>query len=326
MPCNVVRYLDPKTSKIGWGLYDNGIYPINGTFTTTRQFLEKGKEAAFAMQADLAKHADNKIDPSTIEILSPVTKPCQVLCQGANYRQHMIESGLNPDEKKFNMIFNKSAACITTADGEIIRPAHVKLLDYEIELGLVIGKQVEQATNIREADLHKYIAALVIGNDVSARDVQVPQMQFFKGKSYRTFCPVGPYLCLMEPDDFNYLNNLNLHLTVNGKTRQQASSEELVFKPAEALSELSQIADLNIGDLVLTGTPAGCAMRAPPAAIVKIMGLLPEAKKWGLFIKAQSKRPEYLQPGDVVESRISSADGVINLGVQRNKITAEQSE
>jgi len=322
MPCNVVRYLDQKSGKIGWGVHEDSIYPIKGSFATTKEFLQSGKQLAFAMKADLAKHADNRVDPASVEILSPVTKPCQVLCQGANYRQHMIESGMNPDEKKFNMIFNKSAACITAADGDIVRPSHVKLLDYEIELGLIIGSQVEQSTDIGESDLHKYVAAIVIGNDVSARDIQVPQMQFFKGKSYRTFCPVGPYLCLMEPDDFKYLNDLDLRLTVNGETRQKASTEELVFKPAEALSELSQIADLNVGDLILTGTPAGCAMQVPPAVIVKIAGLLSEAKKWKIFVTAQAKRPEYLQPGDMVEARISSADGVIDLGVQRNTIVA----
>jgi len=322
MPCNVVRYLDRKTGNKKWGVHIDGIYPIEGTFPTTREFLLNGKQAAFEIQADLAKHAGKKIDSASVDILSPVTKPCQVLCQGANYRQHMIESGMNPDEKKFNMIFNKSAACITAADGEIVRPAHVKLLDYEIELGLIIGVQVEQSTEISERDLHKYIAAIVIGNDISARDVQVPQMQFFKGKSYRTFCPVGPFLCLMEPADFRYLDDLNLLLTVNGETRQEGSTDDLVFKPAEALSELSQIADLNIGDLVLTGTPAGCAMRAPSPGKQKLAGLLPEAKKWQIFIKTQMERTEYLQPGDTIEARISSADGVIDLGVQRNTIVS----
>jgi 2-keto-4-pentenoate hydratase/2-oxohepta-3-ene-1,7-dioic acid hydratase in catechol pathway len=332
MACNVVRYqykdqskgLNKETDAVFWGVHRDGIYPISGSYATTARFLEEGKQQAFALQEELQNPAKNgshtKISLDTVDILPPITNPCQVLCQGANYRQHMIESGMNPDDKKFNMIFNKSAASITSYNGNIVRPEHVKLLDYEIELGLVIGTSVTQATQISDDNLHRFVAAIVIGNDVSARDIQIPQMQFFKGKSYRTFCPVGPYLCLLEPDDFTYLSQLNLQLTVNGEARQQDSTANLVFKPAETLTELSQIADLNMGDLILTGTPAGCAMRAPSARMQRLGGLLKESKKWQIFNKMQAKRTQYLQPGDIVESRIFSADDHINLGVQRNLV------
>jgi 2-keto-4-pentenoate hydratase/2-oxohepta-3-ene-1,7-dioic acid hydratase in catechol pathway len=197
----------------------------------------------------------------------------------------------------------------------------VKLLDYEIELGLIIGTSVTEATEVSDDNLHRFVAAIVIGNDVSARDIQIPQMQFFKGKSYRTFCPVGPYLCLLEPDDFTYLSQLNLLLSVNGEVRQQDSTANLVFKPAETLTELSLIADLNVGDLILTGTPAGCAMRAPSANMQRLGGLLKEDKKWQMFNKMQAKRTQYLKPGDLVEARIFSTNDHINLGVQRNLVT-----
>jgi 2,4-diketo-3-deoxy-L-fuconate hydrolase len=332
MACNVVRYqykdqykgLNKETDAVFWGIHRDGIYPISGSYSTTARFLEEGKQQAFTLQEELQnpakKGSHTKISLDTVDILPPITNPCQVLCQGANYRQHMIESGMNPDDKKFNMIFNKSAASITSYNGNIVRPEHVKLLDYEIELGLVIGTSVTQATEISDDNLHRFVAAIVIGNDVSARDIQIPQMQFFKGKSYRTFCPVGPYLCLLEPDDFTYLSQLNLQLTVNGEARQQDSTANLVFKPAETLTELSLIADLNMGDLILTGTPAGCAMRAPSARMQRLGGLLKESKKWQIFNKMQAKRTQYLQPGDIVESRIFSADDHINLGVQRNLV------
>jgi 2,4-diketo-3-deoxy-L-fuconate hydrolase len=333
MACNVVRYqykerhkaLNKETSSVHWGIHQDGIYPISGSYPTTAHFLEEGKQQAFALLEELQKPlkgvSHTKITLDTVDILSPVTNPCQVLCQGANYRQHMIESGMNPDDKKFNMIFNKSAACITSYNGNIVRPDHVKLLDYEIELGLIIGTSVTEATEVSDDNLHRFVAAIVIGNDVSARDIQIPQMQFFKGKSYRTFCPVGPYLCLLEPDDFAYLSQLNLLLSVNGEVRQQDSTANLVFKPAETLTELSLIADLNVGDLILTGTPAGCAMRAPSANMQRLGGLLKEAKKWQIFNKMQAKRTQYLKPGDLVEARIFSTNDHINLGVQRNLVT-----
>jgi 2,4-diketo-3-deoxy-L-fuconate hydrolase len=333
MACNVVRYqykerhkaLNKETSSVHWGIHQDGIYPISGSYPTTAHFLEEGKQQAFALLEELQKPlkgvSHTKITLDTVDILSPVTNPCQVLCQGANYRQHMIESGMNPDDKKFNMIFNKSAACITSYNGNIVRPDHVKLLDYEIELGLIIGTSVTEATEVSDDNLHRFVAAIVIGNDVSARDIQIPQMQFFKGKSYRTFCPVGPYLCLLEPDDFTYLSQLNLLLSVNGEVRQQDSTANLVFKPAETLTELSLIADLNVGDLILTGTPAGCAMRAPSANMQRLGGLLKEAKKWQMFNKMQAKRTQYLKPGDLVEARIFSTNGHINLGIQRNLVT-----
>jgi 2,4-diketo-3-deoxy-L-fuconate hydrolase len=333
MACNVVRYqykerhkaLNKETSSVHWGIHQDGIYPISGSYPTTAHFLEEGKRQAFALLEELQKPlkgvSHTKITLDTVDILSPVTNPCQVLCQGANYRQHMIESGMNPDDKKFNMIFNKSAACITSYNGNIVRPDHVKLLDYEIELGLIIGTSVTEATEVSDDNLHRFVAAIVIGNDVSARDIQIPQMQFFKGKSYRTFCPVGPYLCLLEPDDFTYLSQLNLLLSVNGEVRQQDSTANLVFKPAETLTELSLIADLNVGDLILTGTPAGCAMRAPSANMQRLGGLLKEAKKWQMFNKMQAKRTQYLKPGDLVEARIFSTNDHINLGVQRNLVT-----
>ena len=84
----------------------------------------------------------------------------------------------------------------------LIKPRHVRFLDYEVELGLVIKRDITAKVAVTDANLHEFVAGLVIVNDYSARDVQIPQMQFYKGKSYRTFGPVGPYLCLLEPGDF----------------------------------------------------------------------------------------------------------------------------
>jgi 2-keto-4-pentenoate hydratase/2-oxohepta-3-ene-1,7-dioic acid hydratase in catechol pathway len=148
-------------------------------------------------------------------------------------------------------------------------------------------------------------------------------MQFYKGKSFRTFGPVGPYLCLLDAGSMHYLKDLQLRLTVNGQVRQSDSTANLVYGPAETLTELSSVQDLDAGDLIATGTPAGCALTIPSPAKQRIAALLPEATKWQMFLKAQESRPQYLKPGDVVEARIRSTDGVIDLGVQRNRVVEE---
>jgi 2,4-diketo-3-deoxy-L-fuconate hydrolase len=315
MPLNIVRF--QSTEGVFWGELENQhIKVLEIPCTTTRDLLAHGLPALQAA----ARSAGKLVDCGSVKLRSPITAPSKVLCQGANYRQHMIDSGMDPDAKKFNMFFTKSTASITDPDGEIVRPRQVQLLDYEIELTLVLGKQTSGVQTVTRDNLHEFVAGICIGNDVSARDVQIPQMQFHKGKSYRTFCPLGPVLCLLSADEMHYLDRLQLTLAVNGDTRQSDNTANLVFKPAESLREFSEIQDFEPGDVVMTGTPSGCALGLPSPAVVKISGLLPEAKKWELFIKTQKRRRQYLRDGDVVESRISSADGVINLGMQRHTI------
>ena len=227
---------------------------------------------------------------------------------------------MNPDAKTFNMVFTKAQSCIAPANTDVVRPSRVRFLDYEIELGLVLNRDVTSTQKVTAANLHEFVAGAVIVNDYSARDVQIPEMQFYKGKSFRTFGPVGPYLCLLEPGDFGKLRALQLTLTVNGKVRQKDSVANLVFGPAETLTELSGVQDLHVGDLLSTGTPAGCALSVPSPGRQRIAALVPEAAKWKMFMKIQAGREQYLKGGDVVESHIATPDGAIDLGVQRNRI------
>jgi 2-keto-4-pentenoate hydratase/2-oxohepta-3-ene-1,7-dioic acid hydratase in catechol pathway len=194
------------------------------------------------------------------------------------------------------------------------------LLDYEIELALVFRRPISSSVAVTQDTLKDYVFAVTIANDLSARDVQLPQMQFFKGKSYRGFCPIGPWLTVLEPDEFAYLDRLELQLSVNGSPRQRDTTKNLVFKPAETISELSTFANVRPGDVLLTGTPSGCALRVPPAPIRRLLQLLPERQFWNLFIKAQRRRPQYLQPGDVINAYIHSADGRIDLGEQMTNV------
>ena len=299
-----------------WGVArPDGIALLPTRFPTTAALIAGG-EAEWRAAASRA--ADMRL--SEVTLLSPVTAPCRVICQGANYRQHMIESGLDPDAKTFNMFFEKSDASVSPPVGEVLRPAHVRLLDYEIELGLVIRTTVSAPRKVTADDLPELIFGLVIANDISARDVQLPQTQFFKGKSYRGFCPVGPYLTVPERDEFPLLNELLLTLAVNGQVRQSDSTRNLVFKPTETLAELTTFSDLSPGDLILTGTPAGCALRVPPPPVRRMMQLLPERVLWKAFMKSQQKRTAYLKPGDRMTLTIRSSDGRLDLGEQQTLV------
>ena len=192
MATNLVRYeLDGAPH---WGVASaSGIAPLDGAYPTTAALIEHG-EADWRRASARAP----SVSFDSALILSPVTTPCRIYCQGANYRQHMIESGMDPDAKAFNMFFTKSDASIASAKGTVTPPKHVSLLDYEIELALVFRRPIASAATVTREKLKDYVFAVAIANDFSARDVQLPQMQFFKGKSYRGFCPIGPWLTVPD--------------------------------------------------------------------------------------------------------------------------------
>jgi len=316
MAVSVVRF--EHQQRACWGvLHGQQIALIPGDHATTGELI-------CAVKLDELKALPlSDLTLEQVTLLSPVTRNQQFVCQGANYRQHMIESGMDPDAKNYNMIFTKAQSCICAADSDVIKPAVTKFLDYEIELGLVMRREISGKVAVSEQNLHEFIAGLVIVNDYSARDVQILQMQFYKGKSFRTFGPIGPSLCLLEPADMPYLHKLQLKLKVNGQIRQSDNTANLVHGPVATLNELAGVQDLVPGDLIATGTPAGCALSIPSPLKMRIAALLPEARKWALFLKAQAARTQYLQVGDTVETSIRSEDGVIDLGVQHNRIVAE---
>ena len=316
MALNIIHFEYQQRAQ--WGVVRSGtITPIPGDYHSTADFLKA------ADIEELRRLKGGEIAESEVRLLSPVTRDRQFICQGANYRQHMVESGLNPDDETYNMIFTKASSCIVPANHDLVCPRQVQFLDYEIELGLVLRQDITSKQVITDANLYEYVAGIVIVNDYSARDIQIPQMQFYKGKSFRSFGPVGPYLCLLSKEDIGVLKNLKLRLTVNGAVRQEDSTANLVHGHAATLAELSGVQDLFTGDLIATGTPSGCALSIPSPAKQKLGALLPERKKWEIFLKVQSKRTQYLKAGDVVESRISSPDGFIDLGRQRNTVVQE---
>jgi 2-keto-4-pentenoate hydratase/2-oxohepta-3-ene-1,7-dioic acid hydratase in catechol pathway len=294
--------------------------PIKGDYPTTRAFFENGGEqAALAL---VAAPAGTPIDLATAKWLSPVTQDAAFVCQATNYANHVREVGRDPASVVNNVIFRKAASCISPADTDIIKPKHVLLLDYEIELGLVLRKGFDGPIKVTPETVGEWVGALVIVNDVSARDVQISHEQFHKAKSYRTFGPVGPWLVLITPQEGLRIKDLLLTLAVNGEVRQKDYAGDMIFPPPATLTELSQIMDLNAGDLIATGTPGGVALHPPSATVQKwATFLLSPKKRFMMFLKGQLKNPKYLQPGQTITATIATEDRAIDLGQQTNKIT-----
>ncbi|MCU7375191.1 fumarylacetoacetate hydrolase family protein [Paucibacter sp. O1-1] len=302
-----------------WGvLFGRTIAPLASQASSTGELLETCWDQIWATEAQSAT-----IPLDEVELLAPVTDRQQFICQGVNYRSHIAESGLRPENFPFNTIFTKAASCITAADAPVVRPAHVQLLDYEIELGLVLRKSLPAGTTVAPEDLSQWLAGVTIVNDLSARDVQLPQGQFYKGKSYRGFGPVGPGLVLLQPQEWARWPELHMRLAVNGQVRQDAYCADMIHQPAATLTELAAMHDLHAGDLIATGTPAGCAARAPGKLVMFVLKhLLSEASKWRIFIRKGLRNPAYLRPGDRILASIRTDDGLIDLGEQSTRITA----
>ena len=284
---------------------------IDTAATTTAELV--GDRAAVAAAA--AGPATDRV--ADLQLVSPVTAPCRVVAQMTNFVSHVTDAGMDPTTVPLTF-FRKASGSISGPFDDVVRPAHVGLLDYEVEIGLVIGRAIPVGSEITAENLHECIAGLVVTNDVSARDIQLPQTQFYEAKSYPTFTPVGPALVLLDRAELARFTELRLRLAVNGSVRQDAVvAGDMIYGPLQALQALSRFQHLDAGDLVLTGTPVGTALSAPPKAVQKIAALLPESLKWKLFFDGQAKNPKYLADGDVVEASVATDDGALDLGTQR---------
>jgi 2-keto-4-pentenoate hydratase/2-oxohepta-3-ene-1,7-dioic acid hydratase in catechol pathway len=198
------------------------------------------------------------------DLLSPITANSTLLCQGLNYWAHAAEAGHR--ERKQNLLFAKASSSLSGPYDDIVRPAGVELLDYEVEVGIVLRKDLTAGTVVDDDNIGSYVAGVVLCNDVSARDVMFGAtfLQWFQGKSYRTFCPTGPVLYLLdEPEVAKTVANLEISLTYKEAVRQSANTSQLIYKPAETLTHVATIMDLRRGDVILTGTPGGVILRAP---------------------------------------------------------------
>ncbi|BBY63574.1 fumarylacetoacetate hydrolase family protein [Mycolicibacterium helvum] len=304
-----------RTADAWWAAAPAGAVRIATSARTTAELL------ADRPAIDAAAHGTDTVDIKELDLRSPVTTPCRVVAQMTNFTSHVRDSGMDPKTVPLTF-FRKSSASISGPFAPVRKPAHVKFLDYEVEIGLVIGRDMPVGTTVSAETLSDYVAGLVVTNDVSARDIQLPQTQFYEAKSYPTFTPVGPALVLIDAGELTRFDELRLRLTVNGEERQNTLvGGDMLYRPLEALQSLCRFQDLAAGDLILTGTPAGTALSAPPKPIEIIGSLLPPAIKWKAFFKRQATNPKYLHDGDVIEATVRTDDGAIDLGTQRMTVT-----
>ncbi|TQM26365.1 fumarylacetoacetate hydrolase family protein [Nocardia bhagyanarayanae] len=302
-----------RTVDAWWVRTPAGATRIDTAAVTTRELLaDRGAIAAAAASAEV-------VAVESLSLVSPVTAPCRVVAQMTNFASHVKDSGMDPETVPLTF-FRKASGSISGPYDDVVRPAHVSLLDYEVEIGLVFGREMPVGAEVDAENLADYIAGLVITNDISARDVQLPKTQFYEAKSYPTFTPVGPALVLLEADELKRFTDLRLRLWVNGEVRQDMTVADMIYRPVRALRELTRFQRMDAGDLLLTGTPVGTAISAPPKPVEIIGSLLPPQVKWKMFFKSQAKNPKYLKDGDVIEAAIGTDDGVLDLGRQRTVV------
>jgi 2-keto-4-pentenoate hydratase/2-oxohepta-3-ene-1,7-dioic acid hydratase in catechol pathway len=209
--------------------------------------------------------------------------PGKLICVGMNYKSHILEQDGRFPEKP--VLFAKSNSSIIKNGENIIYPEQTTQLDYEVELAVIIGKRMK---NIAESRVPDFIYGYTIMNDITARDCQKSDGQWFRGKSFDTFAPIGPEIILKEnlPD----AQNLNLKSYVNGEMRQNSNTADMIFKISELISFISMSMTLERGDLISTGTPAGV----------------------GIFMKEK----KLLMPGDEIVCEIEK------IGILVNKVKA----
>ena len=311
-----------RTADGWWVVTPAGLVRLGLPAATTAELLADRAaldEAVQAAQAAAAAAPDDAVPAESVELLSPVTAPARVVAQAVNYRSHALDSGMDPRTVP-PAFFRKASHSLTGPAGDILRPDGVGFLDYEVELGLVIGADLPVGTTVTDASLARYVAALVVTDDISARQIQLTKTQFYEAKSYPTFTPAGPWLTLVDAADLAELDSLRLTLSVNGRVRQDSTVADMIVAPAQALTLLSRFQPMAPGDLLLTGTPGGTALKAPAKAAGKLAGLLPPATRWRLFFEREARNPRYLRDGDVITATIASADGRLNLGTQHNTV------
>jgi 2-keto-4-pentenoate hydratase/2-oxohepta-3-ene-1,7-dioic acid hydratase in catechol pathway len=303
-----------RTADAWWVATPAGAARINTDATTTRELL------ADRAAINAAAARDDTVPVGSLTLLSPVTAPCRVVAQATNFASHVNDTGGDPDKTPLTF-FRKASGSISGPYDDIVKPSHVRLLDYEAEIGLVIGREIPVGATVTRENIAEYVCGLVVTNDVSARDVQLSKSQFYESKSYPTFTPVGPALVLLDADEVKRFGDLRLRLRVNGEIRQDMTVDgDMIYPPTAALAALARFQRLDPGDLVLTGTPVGTPLTAPAKPVQKIASLLPADVKWKRFMSGQENNPKYLRDGDTVDVSVATDDGAIDLGSQRNVV------
>lgn len=250
------------------------------------KFIEGGPETLKCLKKFISTNQENEVSIgkdlplthlSEVEVLAPIPRPRRnVFCVGKNYKDHILEiaaaaASKNPDEPapplelpKYAQFFTKAPECVIPTGGSILSHKNItRWLDYEAEMAVVIGKQ---GRDISAEDAMEHVFGFTIGNDVTARDVQKKHVQFFKGKTLDTTCPMGPFIALADTID---CSNLSVKLWINEELRQNSTTKNMIFDVPEIIRQLSAGFTLYPGDVILTGTPDGVGYAMKPPKTLK---------------------------------------------------------
>ncbi|MBV8696041.1 MAG: fumarylacetoacetate hydrolase family protein [Chloroflexi bacterium] len=207
---------------------------------------------------------------SEVQLAAPIPQPRKnIMCMALNYSEHARETaqvrGRSAEAPTIPVFFTKSTTSINGPYSEIeIDPAVSTQIDWEVELGVIIGKR---GKNIQEEDALSYVFGYTVINDVTARDLQARHKQYFKGKSLDGFCPMGPWV--VTADEIANPHNLALSLRVNGVTKQNSNTSMMIFSINQIIAVLSSGMTLEPGDIIATGTPSGVGFSRIPAEFLK---------------------------------------------------------
>lgn len=249
---------------------------------TMLECIERGSECMEKVREIVNWANENKLATyyslQEVKLLAPIPRPRKnILCVGKNYREHAIEMGGEESIPNNIMIFTKAPTTVIGNGEKINSHSHATSeLDYEGELAIVIGKRGKQ---IPKDKAMEYIFGYTIVNDITARDIQRKHKQFFLGKSFDTFCPMGPYL--VHTSGIQSPSQLHIETKVNGEVRQTSNTENMIFPIEEIISTVSKGMTLEPGDIIATGTPAGVGkgfnppkfLRAGDEVIVTVEGI-----------------------------------------------------
>lgn len=255
----VLSYYENQHVKLGIKT-DDGIIDVQAVSektgiaapNTVLEVIEGGDEALQALTT-IITNSDEKLDEENIQYAPAIPNAGKVICVGANYRKHAIESGLAIPEEP--IYFAKYANSLSGHRQEISVPQMAVEVDYEVELVAVIGKPAKFVSVEAALD---YVFGYAVGNDLSVRELQFRSNQWLYGKAIDGFAPLGPYI--VTADEVPNPQNLNLKCWVNGELRQDSNTEDMIFSTAKIISDLSQIMTLQPGDVIYTGTPEGVIM------------------------------------------------------------------
>ncbi|KAM6191144.1 oxaloacetate tautomerase fahd2, mitochondrial-like [Sarcoramphus papa] len=230
---------------------------------STRAFLETGPSGLAVAQRAL-ESGWHRLPRETVRLLAPVGDPEKVICVGLNYRDHCLEQDVKIPKEP--IIFSKFPSAITGPFDDIVHPEESNEVDWEVELAAVIGKK---GRHIEESSALDHVVGFTVANDVSARDWQMRRngRQWLLGKTFDTFCPLGPALVTKEA--VGDVHNLRIRCSVNGRLMQDSSTSQLIFPLPKLIAWVSRFVTLIPGDILLTGTPPGVGVFRKPPVFLK---------------------------------------------------------